>query len=198
LIKDLMATGAKAPAQQTTPRKGGHEMSGLTRSRAFGLLALRLTIGWVFLYAGIEKIFGAEPFSAVGYLKFGTIGTTAAQVAEGTIVNPTHQFWVDMAGNAALMNIVNFLVPFGQVAIGLALILGLATRFAAVMGTIMMTAFWISGWDFAFGVIEYHSVLAIATAVLGLTAAGEVYGLDALVDDSPIVKRTPALRYVLG
>jgi hypothetical protein len=29
-------------------------------------------------------------------------------------------------------------------------------------------------------------------------AAGEVYGLDALVNDTPIVKRTPALRYVLG
>jgi thiosulfate dehydrogenase [quinone] large subunit len=178
--------------------KGAQEMTGLTRSRALGILAMRLTVGWVFLYAGIEKIFGAEPFSALGFLKFGTIGTTAAQVAEGTVVNPTHAFWVDLAGNPTLLGIINFIVPFGQVAIGAALILGLATRFASVMGTVMMAAFWIAGWDFAFGVIEYHSVMAIATAALGLMAAGEVYGLDALVNDTPIVKRTPALRYVLG
>jgi hypothetical protein len=28
--------------------------------------------------------------------------------------------------------------------------------------------------------------------------AGEAYGIDAIVDEQPIVKKTPALRYVLG
>lgn len=173
-------------------------MTGLKQSRALGILAFRLTIGWVFLFAGIEKIFlGEHAFTAAGFLQFGTLGT-AAGAAEGAIVNPTHQFWVDLAGNPAAMNVVNFLVPFGQVAIGAALILGLATRFAGLMGALMMAFIGIAAWDFVNGVANYHIVLMISSLILAVIAAGEVYGVDAIVDESPIVKRTPVLRYVLG
>ena len=80
-------------------------MTGLTPSRAYGILALRVVTGFYFLWAGLDKLFtwvgGAEPFSAAGFLAFGTAGTTSAAVAEGTIVNPTAQFWADLASNAA-------------------------------------------------------------------------------------------------
>lgn len=173
-------------------------MTGLTNSRALGILAFRLTIGWVFLFAGIEKLFlSGHAFDAGKFLQFGTLGT-AAGAADGAIVNPTHQLWVDLAGNPAAMNVVNFLVPFGQVAIGVALILGLATRFAGVMGALMMAFIGIASWDFANGVVNYHVVLVISSLILAVIAAGEVYGVDAVVDESPIIKRAPALRYVFG
>jgi thiosulfate dehydrogenase [quinone] large subunit len=173
-------------------------MAGLSIPRKIGIALARVTVGWVFLYAGLEKLFGAEPFSAVGFLKFGTIGTTSAQVAEGTIVNPTHDFWVALAGNGTLMPLVNFLVLFGELAIGVALILGIATRFASIMGALMMTLFWVAAWDFAFGVVEYHSLLAIVTLAIGIIGAGEAYGFDAIVERTPVVKRIPQLRYVLA
>jgi thiosulfate dehydrogenase [quinone] large subunit len=173
-------------------------MTGLSIPRKVAIALTRVTVGWVFLYAGLEKLFGAEPFSAVGFLKFGTIGTTSAQVAEGTVVNPTHDFWVALAGNGTLLPLVNFLVVFGEVAIGAALILGIATRFASIMGALMMTLFWVAAWDFAFGVIEYHSLLAIVTLALGIMGAGEFYGFAAIVDRSPVVQRLPQLRYVLA
>jgi len=173
-------------------------VTGLSLYRKIGLLLARVTVGWVFLYAGIEKLFGAQPFTAAGFLKFGTLGTTAETVATGTVVNPTHAFWVDLAGNTTLLPMVNTLVVVGEVAIGACLILGLATRFASVMGALMMGLFWIAAWDFAFGVIEYHSVLAVLTLVLGIVGAGEFFGIDAIVEGSPVVKRAPALRYVLG
>lgn len=172
-------------------------MTALTGSRAFGILALRLVTGWAFLFAGIQKVFAAEPFSAHGFLTFGTAGT-AEGAAEGAIVNPTNAFWVDLATNPQLMEIVNFIVPFGQIAIGAALILGLATRFAAVMGFLMMAGFTIAAWDFAHGVVNQTVLLGTAALVLGVIRAGEVYGVDAIVDEQPIVKRTPVLRYVLG
>jgi thiosulfate dehydrogenase [quinone] large subunit len=173
-------------------------MTELSFARKFAIALTRVTVGWVFLYAGLEKVFGATPFTAAGFLKFGTIGTTAEKVAEGTIVNPTHDFWVSLAGNGTLLPIVNTLVVFGEVAIGVALILGIATRFASVMGFLMMGLFWIAAWDFAFGVVEYHSVLAIVALALGIIGAGEAFGLDAIVDETPIVKRIPVLRYVLA
>jgi thiosulfate dehydrogenase [quinone] large subunit len=151
----------------------------------------------VFLYAGIEKLIGAEKFSAAGFLQFGTAGT-AAGAAEGAIVNPTNAFWVDLAANTTIMPIVDVMVPWGQVLIGAALILGLATRFAAVMGFAMMAFITVAAWDFAHGAINYTAFLAIVTLLVGVMRAGEVFGIDAIVDEQPLVKRTPALRYVLG
>lgn len=177
-------------------------MTALTGSRAYGILALRIITGWYFLYAGLDKVFsfigGTEPFSAGGFLTFATASTTSAVVAEGTIVNPTAPFWADLAANTSLLTVVDFLIPYGQVAIGLALILGLATRFAGVMGFLMMAFITIAAWDFAHGVVNATSFLAILALILGVIRAGEVYGLDAIVDEQPIVKRTPILRYVLG
>ena len=172
-------------------------MTALTGFRAFGILALRLVTGWVFLFAGLQKAFAAEPFSAAGFLTFGTAGT-AEGAAEGAIVNPTNAFWVDLASNVALMDVINFIVPFGQIAIGAALILGLGTRFAAMMGFLMMAGFTIAAWDFAHGVINHTALIGLTSLILGVIRAGEIYGIDAIVDEQPIVKRTRALRYVLG
>ncbi len=132
-----------------------------------------------------------------GFLAFGTAGTWAG-AAPDAIVNPTHSFWVSLSKDAGWMSFINFIVPFGQVSIGLALILGLATRFAAAMGTLMMALFFVAAWDFAFGIVNQHFVYGIATAALGFLAAGEAYGLDALLDRSEVVTHTPGLRYVLG
>ena len=47
-------------------------MTGLTPSRAYGILALRVVTGFYFLWAGLDKLFtwvgGTEPFSAAGFL----------------------------------------------------------------------------------------------------------------------------------
>jgi thiosulfate dehydrogenase (quinone) large subunit len=172
-------------------------MTAITGARAFGILALRIIVGWIFLYAGFEKLVAAEPFSAAGFLQFGTAGTAAGAV-EGAIVNPTQGFWLDLAANGALMPIVDFMVPWGQVLIGVALIAGIATRFAGAMGFLMMAFITIASWDFAFGIVNYTGFLGLAALILGVIRAGEVYGLDAIVDEQPFVKRTPALRLVLG
>lgn len=177
-------------------------MTGLAGSRAYGILALRLITGWYFLYAGLDKVFsfvgGSEPFTAAGFLTFGTAGTTAASVAEGTVVNPTAPFWADLATNPAALGVIDFIIPFGQVAIGLALIVGLATRFAGFMGFLMMAFITVAAWDFAHGVVNATSFLGLAALLLGVTRAGEVYGLDSVVSEQSVVKRTPALRLVLG
>ena len=75
------------------------------RIHQIGLALFRVLVGVIFLWAGIEKFTGAEPFSAAGFLKFGTLGTlgwpfVTGTPAEGTVFNPTHDIWVSLAGNA--------------------------------------------------------------------------------------------------
>lgn len=175
-------------------------METITRARERGILFLRLLMGGVFLWAGTEKVLqvSGAPFDAAGFLKFGTMGTWPG-AAEGAIVNPTHTFWAGLATDPALMTLINFIVPFGQVAIGAALILGLFTRFASAMGTLMMLFFFVAAWDFGHGILNSHLVYAFATGFLGYAAAGEIRGLDgSVLKRISFVQRRPALRYVLG
>jgi thiosulfate dehydrogenase (quinone) large subunit len=173
-----------------------------TRYPAKGLALLRVAIGAGFLYAGLDKAihFGAaaaKPFNATGFLKGATLGTMPGS-AEGAVVNPTHDFWVALAGNANLMGVVNFLVVFGEIAIGVALILGLATRFAGLMGGLMMGLFYIATWEFAHGFVNEQFLYGIVALFVAYAAAGEYYGIDAIIDRTQTVRSQPKLRYVLG
>ncbi len=176
-------------------------MDAITRVRERGIVILRIAIGWVFLFAGIEKVLalGGKPFSAAGYLQFATMGTWPGTTLEqGQYLNPTHPFWASLGANAGLISVINVLVVFGEVAIGTALILGLFTRFAAAMGTLMMTFFFIASWDFANGVVNSDAIYAILLVTLGIMGAGKVFGLDAILERTEFVKKVPVLNYVLG
>ncbi|HEY3523414.1 MAG TPA: DoxX family protein [Candidatus Limnocylindrales bacterium] len=172
-----------------------------TRNIGKGLAALRVTLGAAFLFAGLEKVLhfdgATKPFDAAGFLKFATTGALPGSDPKA-IVNPTHDFWVALAGNAQLMSVVNTLVVFGEVAIGLALVLGIATRFAGVAATLMMALFWVANFSFANGPFNEQFLYAIVAAFLAYAGAGEAYGLDAIIEKTETVRRAPALRYVLG
>ncbi len=175
---------------------------GLTKTRERGIAVLRVVMGLVFLYAGTEKLLAigveaGQKWSALGFLKFASVGTWPAAAADA-VVNPTHAFWVNLAGNPTAMSLINILVPFGEFAIGIALVLGLGTRVASLAGTVMLVLFAIAGWDFGNGILNEQVVFAVITAFLGVAAAGEIYGLDAYLNRIHFVQRTPQLRYVLG
>ena len=157
-------------------------------SYRIGIAVLRIGVGIIFLWAGLEKLMAPEPWSAAGFLQFATGGSLGwpfvTDVAEGTIFNPTQGFWAGLAGNDTSMSVINFLVPFGQLGIGIGLILGLLTRFSAAMGTLMMLFFFIAAWDFEFGIVNQHLTYALVTAFLGLIGAGNFYGLDGAIGDS--------------
>ena len=175
---------------------------GITRTRERGIAVLRVLMGLMFLYAGVEKLLGiglqaGQSWSAGGFLQFATLGALPGSAANA-VINPFHDFWVNLAGNPQALNFINFIVPWGEVAIGIALTLGLATRFAALMGTIMVGIFYLASWDFSLGPINSDLVYCFVTAFLGFAAAGEIYGLDPIVERLTFVKRTPQLRYVLS
>lgn len=169
-------------------------------TKARTIAGLRIVLGLGFLYAGLEKVLdfaGTGPFNAAGFLGHATGGALPGSAATA-IVNPTHDFWVSLAGNAQAVSAINFLVQAGELAIGLALILGLATRFAGIAGALMMGLFYVANWSFATGPFNEQFLYGIVALALVALSAGEYYGLDAWLEKTAIVRQTPRLRYMLG
>jgi thiosulfate dehydrogenase [quinone] large subunit len=172
----------------------------MTTTKARAIAALRIALGAGFLYAGLEKVLqfaGTGAFSAAGFLGHATGGAVPGSAAT-TIVNPTHDFWVSLAGNAGAVSTINFLVQAGEIAIGIALILGLATRFASIAGAVMMGLFYVANWSFATGPFNEQFMYGAIAIVLALVGAGEYFGLDAAIEKTSWFEHTPRLRYVLG
>ncbi|MDF2628343.1 MAG: hypothetical protein K0R39_2174 [Symbiobacteriaceae bacterium] len=107
-------------------------------------LVIRLYLGYQWLNAGWHKVTGETPFSAAGMIK----GAIAKAVPASPGAKPVVQgWWANFLDSFALPNIslFNFMVQYGEVLVGLALIIGFATIFAATMGALMNFAFLMSG-----------------------------------------------------
>lgn len=164
-----------------------------------GIFILRAFLGLGFLFAGADKFFmwaSGQPFTSAGFLKFATTGAWLGSDPKA-IVNPTHGFWVSIAGNASLVSIMDTLVVFGECAIGIALILGLATRFAGLMGTLLMGLLFVANWSFATGPFNEQFMYGMAAFALVLTGAG-AYALDTVVAKLPVTSKIPVIKYALG
>lgn len=103
-------------------------------------LVLRLYVGYQWLEAGWGKLTGPKPFDASGFLK--------GAIAKATGDHPAVQSWyAAFLKGFALPNVglFNFLIPWGEFLVGLALIAGFATLFAAFMGVFMNLNFMLAG-----------------------------------------------------
>jgi thiosulfate dehydrogenase [quinone] large subunit len=170
-------------------------------NKAKGLAALRILLGAGFLYAGLEKVFDfagtGKAFTAAGFLKAGTNGSYPGSDPKA-IVNPTHDLWVTIAGNAALVDTINFLVVSGEILIGIALIIGFATRFAGVAGALLMGFITIAAWNFGLGFVNETVLYGAVALYLAYAEAGLAYGIDELIEKTEVVTHRPALHYLLG
>lgn len=81
------------------------------------------------------------------------------------------------------------LVAWGELAIGLALILGLATRYAAFIGAFMVLNYWFAKGSGILDGTNHDIVWFVILIVLGFIPAGKIAGLDDGLSD-----RLPFLR----
>ncbi len=108
---------------------------------AAGILTfLRVYLGWKWLTGGWGKITG-EPFSAAGYLN-GALANPV--VSHGDIVYPNYLVFLE---KFAIPNadIFSFMVAWGEFLVGLGLILGVLTTYAAFFGVVMNFSFMFAG-----------------------------------------------------
>jgi thiosulfate dehydrogenase [quinone] large subunit len=101
------------------------------------------------------------------------------------------------------VDFVNVAVPWGEVAIGLGIMVGLLTRLAAFFGALMMLLFYFGNWDMAHGPINSDFMYMLVFLSVAAFGAGRILGLDARieqyeVDGEPLVERYTWTRYILG
>jgi thiosulfate dehydrogenase [quinone] large subunit len=169
------------------------------------LAVLRIGFGLTFLWAFFDKLLalgfstgaivneqgaktGIDFFSkdawinggnpTLGFLKFGATG-------------PFKGFYNAIAGETW----VNVAFMFGLLAIGVALTFGITMRLGTIAGFVMYLMMWtVALWPANNPVIDDHILGALTMVVLGLTAAGDTWGLGTKWGKARLVQRFPILR----
>lgn len=72
-----------------------------------------------------------------------------------------------------------YLVSWGELLVGLALIVGLATRYASIAGAIMLMSFWFTKGQSILDGQNHDSIWVMIFIVLAVVHAGRQHGLDA-------------------
>ncbi|WP_051704422.1 DoxX family membrane protein [Glycomyces sp. NRRL B-16210] len=160
------------------------------RAAAYVWAALRLALGWVFLWAFIDKAFGlgfaTEREGA--WIEGGS--PTAGFLAHGT-QGPLADFYQGMAGSA----LADWLFMIGLAGIGLALILGVGMRIAAAAGALLLVLMWTAVLLPANNpFMDDHLVYAGLLVGLALVRAENTLGLGKAWGETALVKRLPWLK----
>jgi thiosulfate dehydrogenase [quinone] large subunit len=140
------------------------------------LVALRMLIGWHFLYEGIHKLLHPE-WSSLGYLA----------EAQGILSGFAH--WI--ISNDGVLNTVDFLNTWGLTAIGLGLILGLFTKIASFAGAALLILYYLMNPPFIgmapsgpmegnYLLVNKNLIEAVTLLLLTVFPAVQRYGLDSL------------------
>ncbi|MWV64418.1 DoxX family membrane protein [Halorubrum sp. JWXQ-INN 858] len=165
---------------------------------AYSMLGLRLVMAWVFLQAGLAKLLEGGIGDPLAWSSAGFLQNAVAEA------NPLHGLFLWFANYASL---VDPLVIFGQILIGLALLFGVFFRFAALMGALQMAMFWTAAWNGGLMqgfpmdngyFIDSSFVNMLILFGLGAWGAGRLLGVDRYLEETQVVKENPWLRYLLG
>jgi len=184
----------------TSTTRRGHEVritaSGATqetkgqRAGRYLAAATRISLGWVFLWAFLDKTFGLGFATKAGNGWLDGGHPTEGFLAKGA-KGPFKGFYNDLAGLAW----VDWLFMAGLLGIGLALILGIGVRIAAVSGALLLVMMWtatIQPDNNPF--MDDHIVYALVLGVLSLGGAGRTFGLGRWWERTSLVNRLPILK----
>jgi thiosulfate dehydrogenase [quinone] large subunit len=147
--------------------------------------ALRIVVGFTFLWAFLDKLFGlghATP-SARSWINGGSpTKGFLANSADG----PFAGFYKDIAGAGW----ADWLFMAGLAGLGIALILGIGLRVAAVSGTVLYLMMWsVVLPPETNPVVDDHIIGALVVIALALVHAGDTFGFGRWWKRQPIVQQ---------
>jgi thiosulfate dehydrogenase [quinone] large subunit len=180
----------RPPQQVTVP--GTVQVGQPRQQPATGYIwaALRLALGWVFMWAFLDKAFGLGFSTASenawvnggspteGFLTFGTSGPLA-----GAYQNIAGAAWADV------------LFMAGLAGLGVALLAGIGLRVAAVSGSLLMLMMWSAALPPETNpFLTYHLIYAVMLIGFAVVAAGDTLGLGKVWARTSLVQRLPWLK----
>lgn len=178
-----MATLAPSTATTATGATAG------TAGR-YVFAGVRIALGWVFLWAFLDKLFGLghETTEKAAWINGGspTNGFLGRAVA-----GPFKDFYHNIAGAGW----ADWLFMLGLLGIGVALILGIGMRVAAVAGALLLVLMWTAVLPPANNpFMDDHLIYAGTIVGLALTHAGDTLGLGRWWGGTGLVRKAPWLR----
>ncbi|QSB06103.1 DoxX family membrane protein [Natronoglycomyces albus] len=153
------------------------------------LALVRLALGWLFLWAFLDKLVGLGYDTASGSAWLDGVSPTAGFLGSRSgllgeqFQSMVGSAWADFAFMGALCGL------------GLALILGIGLRIAAIGGTLLMLLMWAAMLPLANNpFMDQHIIYALALIALAATNAGHTWGLGRPWENSRLVTTLPVLK----
>lgn len=147
-------------------------------------MPLRIFMGATFLYAGAQHLTDPSYFDPS---KPGYVGHLVSQYAVGS---PTHDFLLRVVAPNAVA--FGYLVAVGESLIGIAVLLGILYRIAAIAGVLLNLTFFLSATWNAFP-FYFGSDIVFVMCWLTLLLTGPQQGLSI---DSAIARRASKMRWL--
>ncbi len=153
------------------------------------LALLRITMGFIFFWAFIDKVFGLGFATSsdkswlrgvsptAGFLKFGTEGIFSS-------------VFQSLAGNS----FIDWLFMLGLLSVGLALLLGIGIKIAGYSGSLMMALIYLSLFPLENNpFVDEHIIYIIVLLYFTTTPLGKTFGFGNWWVNTKFVKRMPFL-----
>ncbi len=167
----------------------------LKSGKAWSIFALRLALGFMFLYGGYEKI---ETELSGGLATKGFLSHVAG---------PFAGVFTSMSGNLA----VEYLLVYGELLIGISLIFGIVTRVGGVSGALLSALLYLSTlpamtagfagsyFDFLLtknALVSQYVIYILLFVAFVFLVPGRFLGVDGFLQNMSFVERRPILRKI--
>ena len=141
-------------------------MFGMNFAQKMVFWLLRVSLGWLFFYAGITKVLKPE-WSAAEYIAGAKVFVE----------------FFNFLASPEILPIVNLLNKWGLTLLGVSLMLGVLVRFSSFFGAVLMVLYYLAALDFPHPnphdyLVDEHIIYALVLLFFMLTNAGKIGGID--------------------
>lgn len=169
----------------------------LKSGKAWSTLALRIALGFMFLYGGYEKV------------ETELSGTYATSGYLSGVKGPLAFLFTPMSGNP----IVEYLLVYGEVLIGLSLVLGVFSRVGSISGAAMSFLFYLSRapampktftgsyFDYLLAsnsLVNQYIIMILVFALFLFLVPGRFLGLDGVLQNTEFVQKHRTLNRIVN
>jgi thiosulfate dehydrogenase (quinone) large subunit len=187
-LVDIAPDRAAATDTTATATTAAPSEPRLGSAARYVLAGIRLALGWVFLWAFLDKLFGLG--NATTPAKAWLNGGSPTKGFLGSSKGPFAGFFHSIAGNA----VVDVLFMAAMLGLGVALILGIGMRVTAAVGVLVTVLMWAAVLPPASNpFMDDHLVYAAVLVLLALLGAGDTLGLGRRWTATSLVRRMPWL-----